>query len=160
MPIPPWIIKLGTPLLKIWEFFMNLLTNKSEKNKQTITYPKRTLILMVRHPHLCHWGMGSQGATPVMVINGRLNATNITRNYDIEPAIAILRKTNTQGVAMPLLNSTVVRNIPIGTTRELSVQFFVSKLFCKEGKSFKSDIIIIDQFNNKHIVKNIVFTYH
>ena len=157
--MPPWLLTIITPILKVIEFFINLFTDKSKKDKQIISYPKKTLILIVRHPQLCWWHMGSHGNKSAMQIVCDLAATNITNNLNIEPIKAILKKTNTVGHALASHYHHSIDMIPARSIREIRVDFWVTEPFCKEGESFRSDIVIIDQFNNSHTVKNILFRY-
>ena len=151
-----WIFKLVEPAI-------NLLQKIFKKDNLNIPYPKKTMIFLEKHPHFNWWHMGSSKGKPAMQVACRFKVTNITKDLNILPSRAILKKSNTYGiVAVEDSKSGYWGSylIPCNTIAEISIDFWVEKPFCKEGESFKSDIAIFDQFNNKHIIKNISFIYH
>ncbi len=154
-----WGSKLIAPLIELLKHFF-------KKDNLIISYPKKTLILIAKRSHENHWQMVSYKNKPnmkAMHISCCLNATNITKDLNIQPVVAILKKNNTKGYASARLwdeeNGRFINMVGAGTICDLDVGFEVSKPFCKEGQSFKSDVIVIDQFNNRHTVKNILFKY-
>ncbi len=49
--------------------------------------------------------------------------------------------------------------IPQGGVSDLRFDFFVQPPVSEEGKPFKADVAIIDQFGNEHWLKGLKFPY-
>lgn len=154
----------------IWKYFfkfigpvISLIQKIFKKDNLNIPYPSKTMIFLEKHPHFNWWHMGSSKGKPAMQVDCRFRVTNITKDLDILPSRAILKKSNTYGViAVEDRKSGYWGSYLIlcNTIGEISIDFWVEKPFCREGEVFKSDIIVFDQFNNRHIIKNVSFVYH
>lgn len=151
-------------LLYIWNLISKIfgpaidLFNKIfKKDNLTIPYPKRTMIFSTKDPGFYRWHLGSLNKKLTMEIDSSFQVTNITKDLNILPGRAILKKTKTFG--LPYVWHSDSGMIPYNQIRHVDIRFTVERHFCREGQSFISDIIVFDQFNNKHLIKNILFKY-
>jgi len=106
--------------------------------------------------------MGSMNRIPAMQVevNGYL-ATNITK-YNILLTVAKLQKTNTLGsISIKDTESYYWGKYELqpGGSSFIEIHFWIIPPFIKEGISFKSNIIVFDQFGNIHKIKNVRFIY-
>jgi len=106
--------------------------------------------------------MGSMGGQPAMQIVGDLNVTNISK-YEVIVMGAKLRKPKAVGHARVLAQDSNMYSqkhiIPQGGVSDLRFDFFVQPPVSEEGKPFKADVAIIDQFGNEHWLKGLKFPY-
>ncbi len=149
------IFELISKLL-IW-----LLDRLPGKKTNDPNVPNQTLRLVLQ-PRGAWWHMGLRNNKPVMQILAQWYVTNITT----EPVIVtngFIKKPKTE-TTLTLIkhpNKNVFGGFPIlpRRTTQLMLDFWIQPPIYKENKSFKADIIIVDQFGNKHKVKNIEFKY-
>lgn len=127
--------------------------------------PKETLIVQEFHgfgnPNQIWWHMGKRKDKPMMQVSGSLKVTNIS-DFNVLIAGAYLKKARAKGsVLVPDANSQYHGEYPIiaNTITEITFHFYIQPPFNKEGESFKSDLAIIDNYGNKHWVKNLEFEY-
>ena len=142
----------------IWAIIQWIVSLKIKYND--IKIPKKTIIIIPNYDTF--WHMGSSSDKPAMQIVGRFQVTNITKN-DILLTSAIIKKSKTQGLVMVKDYQSNYygdyNKIPAGHTTNITIDFWISPPFKKEGESFVSDIAILDQFANKHWIKQIEFKY-
>lgn len=131
--------------------------------KRNDTLPKQTLKLVLQ-PHGAWWHMGAAGAEgkPAMQIVCDWHATNIT-SEKIIVTTAFIKRPRTE-VAIPLVrhpHENIFGNYPImpNSTSDLSLDFWIQAPVCKEGMPFKAMILVKDQFDNEHKIKDVVFEY-
>jgi hypothetical protein len=128
-----------------------------------IEIPSKTMILIpVTRQNALWWHMGSMGDQPAMQIVGDLNITNISK-YGVLVMGARLRKPKAIGHAFVRAQNENLYGskhmVPAGGISDLRFDFFVQPPVCKEGKPFKGDVAIIDQFGNEHWLKGLEFPY-
>ncbi|MDF0650700.1 MAG: hypothetical protein P0121_04410 [Nitrospira sp.] len=128
-----------------------------------IDVPSKTMVLIpVSRQNAFWWHMGSMGSQPVMQIVGDLNVTNISM-YDVVVMGAKLRKPKAVGHALVRAHDSNMysqaHSIPRSGISELRFDFFVQPPVKEEGKPFKADVAIIDQFGNEHWLKGLEFLY-
>lgn len=128
-----------------------------------IDVPSKTMILIpVAHHNSLWWHMGSMGEQPVMQIVGDLNVTNISR-YGVFVMGAKLREPKVLGYALVRAHDSHMYDtkhvIPTGAISDLRFDFYVQPPFTEEGKSFRADVAIIDQFANEHWLEGLEFPY-
>jgi hypothetical protein len=123
--------------------------------------PTKTVILIpVWRQNALWWHMGLMGDQPAMQIAGELGVTNISKSH-VYLMGAKLRKPKTVGhtyVRVPGSNI-LSYTIPEGGVGDLRFDFFVQPPVCAQGRSFKTDVAIVDQFGNEHWVKRLEFPY-
>jgi len=96
-----------------------------------------------------------------MQIVGDLNITNISK-YGVYLVAARLRKPKAAGyVAVRAQNSNLYGNyvIPPSAVSDLRFDFYIQPPVCEQGKPFKGDVAILDQFGNEHWLKALEFRY-
>lgn len=156
------IIKEVFLLLKsfIEEFFIR---RHKKFNRIAYTIPKKTVII---GPYTSErpswWHMGSVNEKPAMqiTVDGYL-ATNITK-YNILLTVAILQRSKTLGSISTRDTEGIYwgkYGLPPGESRLINIDFWVIPPFIKESESFNSDVIVLDQFRNKHKIKKVRFIY-
>ncbi|MBN2120166.1 MAG: hypothetical protein JW734_03805 [Candidatus Omnitrophica bacterium] len=102
------------------------------------------------------WHMGNIGGMNVAQVVCRCEITNITNSFDVRPISAILKATNTYGIVGVNSENGVVS---VHWTLQAGFEFWVTKPFKKKSQSFISDILVYDQFSNRHIIKGVKFEY-
>jgi hypothetical protein len=128
-----------------------------------IDVPLKTMILIpVARQNALWWHMGTMGGQPVMQIVGDLNITNISR-YGLFVMGAKLREPKAVGHALVRAHDSDMYDtknaIPEGAISDLRFDFYVQPPFTEEGKSFKADVAIVDQFGNEHWLEGLEFSY-
>lgn len=145
----------------VWNWATSLVQPK--RHVGVIEVPKKTMVLIpLSRPNALWWHMGKMGDQPGMQIVGDLNITNISK-YGLFVMGAKLRKPKAVGYAMVRSHDSNMYGakhvIPEGSVSDLRFDFFVQPPVCDEGKPFKADIAIIDQFGNEHWLKGLEFPY-
>lgn len=135
------------------------LVDKMPGKKEKV--PSQTLKFVLQ-PQGAWWHMGGKDSNPAMQIHADYYATNITSGQ-VFVTIAFIKKPKAETrphVQHPTGNIFGSR-YPIlpGQTTELSLSFFVKPPARKEGESFKTDILVLDQYGNEHRIKNVEFPY-
>ncbi len=145
----------------------DLLTGRnSKKSAHCISIPKQTLVLLPDiRSHALNWGLGKDGLNEGMQITGLLQATN-TSPYAIRPAgIRLLEPKGvdivTQSVVVFFERKIDSANnlIPAGQIGEIHFMLFVTPLAGVAGKSLRAAILILDQFGNEHVVRDLKFKF-
>jgi len=109
------------------------------------------------------WHLGSSNNKPAMQVHGSWYVTNIT-----EKEVLILRASLSRFMR-PSINGTIIVRHPTDNiygrypilpneTTHASTSFWLLPPFKKEGKDFKATVILVDQFGNKHKIKQTIFT--
>lgn len=132
--------------------------------RQRPKIPRET-IRVVRHRRENWWNLGSIDGQPAMQINGHLYVTNIFNdNIRILSAEIISpRKAKKKCVRNHVLTRHYQNNIygsyelVPNITTELSIDFWIQPPIIKENKDLKLTIVLVDQFDNRHKIKNIIF---
>ena len=146
---------------KAWRWVSSVFRPKSPVG--VIDVPSKTIVLIpISHHNAIWWHMGSMGGQPAMQIVGDLNVTNISK-YEVIIMGAKLRKPKAVGHARVLAQDSNMCSqkhiIPQGGVSDLRFDFFVQPTVSEEGKPFKADVAIIDQFGNEHWLKGLKFPY-
>jgi len=150
---------ISSLLSKILDFAIG---GRRRKEQVSFHIPKKTLTIVPlpsRNPNW--WHMGSTGNVPAMQISARFFATNITK-YNVVIPVAKLETTGTLGhVDVQDFDSDYWGRyaLPPGGSSELHMHFWVMPPFKEKGESFTSDLLVFDQFGNKHKTKDVNFTY-
>ncbi len=121
--------------------------------------PRQTIRILPQI-HGCWWGNGSVAGKPAMQVVGQWHVTNITGD-NVRLLGAKILKPLTEGHVItrhPDENIFGSYLILPGETTEVHSDFWVIPPTCKEGKDFKTSVILIDQYGNEHKIKNVVFT--
>ena len=138
-----------------------LLDRLPGKKTNDPSIPNQTLRLVLQ-PRGAWWHMGLSKDKSAMQVVSQWYATNITTEQVIITN-GFIRKPKTETV-VPLIkhpNSNVFGGYPIlpKKTTQLMLDFWIQPPLCKEGESFKADVIAVDQFGNEHKIKNVEFKY-
>ncbi len=118
-------------------------------------------IRIVDHPEKPWWHMGSVKGSPAMQIVGCWYVTNII-DRPVYVLAGRLTKPKTDGMISTKHTDCEFFGtypIPVGSTTELSADFWVKKPVRDEGEDFTSSVVLIDQFGNEHKVRNVVFRH-
>src|SRR5713226_9342507 len=143
------ILKWGQGLLRtFWHWITRFRTK----------IPRETIRIVPRYRGLM-WYMGSINRQPAMQVEGKWAVTNIT-DRDVILVKAYVDRKRTEGhVLVKHPHENVFGGYPIlpGTTTDVSTGFWIQPPICKEGRDFRTTVILVDQFGNEHSVKNAVF---
>lgn len=123
--------------------------------------PKKTMIFVV-DPKECWWHLGQSGKKPITQILCHFEVINITPDLEVLPIVAMLNKSKTYGhVSIKEWKSGSWGSymIPAKAITEANIDFWVPDIICKDEKVFKSSITIFDQFNNKHVINDVIFRH-
>ena len=121
-----------------------------------IKYPKQTMKFVI-FPKDTYWDVENyKNRPPDMGIFCKCHVTNISKHFNIKPVTAVLKKSRTYGSVWVGHENKIIEQFKMTT---MDISFHVVKFFRKKGQNFKSDIIVYDQFNNKHIIKNVDFRF-
>ena len=119
----------------------------------------RETVRVVPQKRSIWWGKGSVGGKPAMQISGRWYVTNIIS----DPVLVLytyIESPHTEGhifTRHPEKNIYGTYPILPGKTTEISTDFWIEPPICNEGKDLKASVILVDQFGNKHKLKNVIF---
>lgn len=114
------------------------------------TIPRET-IRAVPSDHIW-WHMGSRDGQPAMQIATRWLITNISdRPTMVAEAFMSRGWFRRQHKARVIPTATV----PVGSTVELAIDFWVQPPFCKQGESFSTRLTLIDNLGNQHKTRSI-----
>ena len=123
--------------------------------------PKRTLRLVLQ-PRGAWWHMGSVGQKPAMQVVCEWHATNLT-DGPIVITTAFIKKPRTEAthplVRHPYKNVFGSYRVQAKDTTKLILDFWVEPPVRKEGEAFKATVIVKDQFDNEHRIKDVEFKY-
>ncbi|MFC1514413.1 hypothetical protein ACFL5X_00740 [Candidatus Omnitrophota bacterium] len=131
------------------------LSRLVNKLRLQLDFPAQTLTFNREQPQTW-WHMINIGEIGVMQAVCKFEVTNIAKNFDIRPVAALLKKSRTFGMIRVGSDDGV---ISCNWTLPIEFEFWVKKPFKKKQQGFFSDIIIYDQFNHAHVLKNIHFEY-
>ena len=141
-------------ILRVWRFI----------TRQKSRIPRET-IRVVKHSRENWWNLGSINGRPAMRINGHLYVTNIFNNNIriLSAEIITPRKAKKNCVRNNVLTRHYQNNIygsyelVPNITTELSIDFWIQPPIIKENKDLKLTIVLVDQFDNRHKIKNLLF---
>jgi len=141
-------------LLRAWRF----ITRQRPKT------PRET-IKIVKHRKENWWNLGSINGQPAMQISGHLYVTNIfDDNVRILSAEIISPRKAKKNCARNHVLTKHYQNNIYGSyelvpniTTELSIDFWIQPPIIEEDKDLKLTMVLIDQFDNRHKIKNIIF---
>ena len=132
--------------------------------RQKSRIPRET-IRVVKHSRENRWNLGKINRQPAMQINGHLYVTNIYNNNVRILSVQIInpRKARKNCVRNNVLTRHYKNDI-YGSyellpniTSELSIDFWIQPPIINEDKDLKLTIALVDQFGNKHKIKNLLF---
>ncbi len=132
--------------------------------RQKSRIPRET-IRVVKHRRENRWNLGKINGKPAMQINGNLYVTNIFNNNIriLSAEIITPRKAKKNCVRNNVLTRHYQNNIygsyelVPNITTELSIDFWIQPPIIKENKDLKLTIVLVDQFDNRHKIKNLLF---
>ncbi len=135
-------------------FWMNIWARLRSKP----IVPTETL-RMVQDVHSSFWGLGSVGGEPAteVVLDGHVTDISGNPNRILRAEIP---KPLTHADMLLLSNHHDARRPQIlgpHECAEIRVCFFVQPVVGEKGKSWKSSVILVDQYGNRHKIKNCVF---
>jgi len=142
---------------------------QKRKPQAGFTAPRRTLQIAEKMDGHCWWGMGKRGDDPTMQVVGSMFITNISnvavRIPQVELRCGFLGRKRVNGMVMvPISRENNLHgfyDIPPNETRNAHFDFWVFPPVEKAGQPFKThSVTFIDQFGNRHTVKNVTFTVH
>lgn len=125
------------------------------------TMPSKA-IAIVANERDSWWSMGKVASTPAMQVVVRCFVTNMTE----QPIIILdahLKSLHSKADFWLSSNGPRARSggvAPPRSTVEFSGTFWIQPPVLEEGKLLRSTLVLVDQFNNRHIVKNIRVVGH
>lgn len=154
----------------IWAFFKRVIDSiplfGRPKDKLTYETPKETIrIAPSPGPNTTIWRMSFSSGKPSMQVAGHFTVTNIAKCNVVVTQVK-LRKPKIRGIHLVQSVKGASRGlwgshyqIPFGFLTYISVYFDITPPVKKEGESFFADVVIIDQFGNEYLTKNVEFEY-
>jgi membrane protein implicated in regulation of membrane protease activity len=146
--VPLWLLLLIVlPLLTITVVFYRRRTRASET------------LRIVQDIRSSFWGPGRRGETPVMQVSLDGHVTDISGKQN-RIVRAEIPKPLTHADMVLLSNHHDARRPQVlspNECAEIRVSFFVEPVVAKPGKNWRSTVIFIDQYGNRHKIKNCVF---
>ncbi|MBU2634253.1 MAG: hypothetical protein KJ674_03325 [Nanoarchaeota archaeon] len=132
--------------------------------RQKSRIPRET-IKVVKHIRENWWNLGSINDQPAMQINGHLYVTNVFNNNIriLSAEIISPRKAKKNCVRNNVLTRHHQNNIygsyelVPNITTELSIDFWIQPPIIKENRDLRLTIVLVDQFDNRHKIKNFIF---
>lgn len=146
-------------LLPFLKPLLDRLRRDSKRTSTNESLPKQTLTLVADPMKTGLWANGPLAMVHVNNISDK--DVKITSVFLIRGRkVHLLRKPKVPGWVV-VQNSNGIydgknRVIPGGETREARLEFR-PVLPHRENETFRADIMVIDQFNNKHLVKGVEF---
>ena len=120
-----------------------------------VEIPPETMRFNLEHKQ-AWWHMLPIEGTNVMQVVCKCEAANITRNFNIRPTAALLRRAKTFGM---IRVGSEDGAISCNWTLPIEFEFLVKKPFRKKGQAFTSDLVVYDQFSHAHVIKDVSFEY-
>lgn len=120
--------------------------------------PRETLRI-IPDQHRNWWCVGSCDGEAGMQINFTCLVTNIS-DCNIMVWEVTIKKPNTLGHVLlypPLSNGYGTNWIPPGRTLKGTADFWIRPVLCQENQAFIADIDFLDQFGNRHRVREVRF---
>lgn len=127
--------------------------------------PQKSIIIVYKNtpfPQLfIWWHMGTRNGNPAMQVKGDILITNITEKNILLTGVILKKSKNRGEIIVKEANSNYFGNYPIlpGHTTEASFHLWIEPPLKQEGQSFIDNVAILDQFGNKHWLKNVEFKY-
>jgi hypothetical protein len=160
----PVLAALGTValLLALIEYFFRGITRVASWPRKlwpllagSSAIPRATMTIIPQQRSLL-WSIGAVGLNPVTHFHGDWYVTNITNGpvFLIRAQIKSPRKACSEGL---LLTNISPAPLPPRVPESIRLMFSVCPPVHRQGKPFKATLVFVDQFNNKHIVKDTVF---
>ena len=170
-PTIPFIARVLSWLGKIGSWLWRLVFGK-RSGDTLIKVPPRTLTLVKEQGNSTWWHMGT-GADPSMHLVCAFTATNVTAGYNALVAETYLRQ-RLLGIIPRNVQTweavAYVRHhqkneyssrymIPANMISNVHCHFSIKPPMAKEGNDFIADVVVVDQFKNKHTVWSHRFPY-
>ncbi|MFM0729333.1 hypothetical protein PQQ52_02400 [Paraburkholderia sediminicola] len=138
-------------------------------NDHAAGLPTKTIVA-IQQPRInaLWWSMGKMGDKPMLQIVGDFNTTNVwTDNVRLAGALiryrrwGVLSRTERGDTTVKDLRSQYSGNYPIPPNEmtRVRVSFHFLPKHREPNKRFKVDIAIIDQFDNRHWLKGLIFKH-
>ncbi len=121
--------------------------------------PKQTLKIVPR-PFSARWSVGKENGKSIVHLAIDFYITNIyTSNVKVLDAYLKKEKVHTRIVSVRHPHSNIHGRYPIlpGETTESIVSFTIDSKKVSGDRPYFSDIVLVDQFGNQHLVKKIEF---
>ena len=160
----PWTITIGSGLVVVavsarfkagrqfWRKFWAFLRSKPFVPTETLR--------IVQDIRQSFWSLGSSDGVPSMNVVFEGHVTNIS-NRPSKILRAEIPKPPTISTMMMLCDDHVARRHGDGLlpfeSADIHAMFFVQAVVAEAGKPWKTTLIFVDQYNNRHKIKNCVF---
>jgi hypothetical protein len=142
------------PIRKLFSFLRNLWRMVNHQP----TIPRRTM-LITPQAHNLWLSQTLRNEEPATELIGDWHITNITKRpiFLLRVEITSPHKARTIGF-LPRGDQAAIQpdQLPV----RIHVIFIIQPTVHRQGKPFKATIVFFDQFNNKHRVKNNIFSLH
>jgi hypothetical protein len=120
-------------------------------------------LVVIQKPLDCStwWQMGGLHGEPAMLIVGEYSVTN-SMERDIRLLKVKLKKPRSEGhvtVRDPETGEWYGSVVPAGATADIDFLLWVQPPVTEKGKRFRADVALVDQFNNEHWTKSVMFEY-
>ena len=119
----------------------------------------RETIKIIPDLHQCWWHMGSMDKEPCIQVVGRFHVTNTT-DKPLKLLRAYVVKPRTEGhIDVRHSQSQYYGGYELLPARATpgSMDFWIKPPIRKKGQDFRVDIVIVDQYDNKHTLKKVQF---
>ncbi len=157
------VIVAGITILKFGATIMKWVANQFINFIHFITRYKpkipRETVRIVPNLHQCWWHMGSENNEKAMQVSGKFDVTNIT-DKPIKLLRAFLVNPGTEGHALVKHHQQQsYGDYELMSFRSTpgSFDFWIKPPILKIGQDLKSNIIVVDQYDNRHKIKGFVF---
>lgn len=149
------IVVIFSPMFKtVRLFWSNLWVRLRSKS----IVPSETFRI-VQNIQQSFWSLGSANGTPQVQVSFRGHVTNISGDTNRVLRAEILKPAAYADLVL-ISNNNDGRRPQILAPREsadLSATFFVKQVATQKGKPLKVSLIFIDQYANRHKLKNCIF---
>jgi len=162
----PWVIILGGGLAvvgvstsagRLRNFWANVWTRLRSKP----IVPRETLRIVQSHDSIAsYWSVGSFAGPPETQVVFEGYVTNISGKQNRILGVEIptpLTRTSTLTLTRDHLTSGPPQVLSPNECVEIHVVFSVKQAIGDPGRSWKTSLVFIDQYNNRHKLKNCIF---
>jgi hypothetical protein len=171
-PFSPWLVFLAAAAVSLTAVF-GFIEKARKLARDCYRYLFR-LLVPKENPHrvdlkitpdrtgACRWQEGSRGDERVMHVNCKLYLTNVGPQPAFQILEVYVKKPRTQGFPLPNMRQRMNPRLPEAPpdarlALPFEATFLVNPPMVKSGEVFKADIVLVDQFGEKHTVKKVEF---
>ncbi len=120
------------------------------------------VVILPSQIHRNWWHMGKYLDKPAMQVSSGWHVTNKS-DKQIRILNVYLKNPKTMGTVLTRKIGSNLHgfefSIPSNQTSDLAVEFWIYPPSKKDSEAFKSDVIFVDQYGKKVVVKNVNFPY-